>query len=123
MNDRYVMANIKMPIKVNADGSTEPLPEYISFELEKCDKPSENVKSKNVQSEFIENINRLFNIHQNDEQSNPVIEPAKEESPIVLTVTKEEINNRPKKSSVHNTTFKNIHNPRSRHTMKNYSNS
>ena len=122
MNDRYVMANIKMPIKVNADGTTEPLAEYMSFQLEECEKPPENLKPRNVQSDFIENINRLFNIHQ-DEKNSSIIEPHKKESPIVLTVTKEEINKRPKKSAAHNTSFKNIHNARSRHTVKNYSNS
>lgn len=125
MNDRYVMANIKMPIKVNADGTTDPLAEYMSFELEECDKPDANLKPRNVQSEFIENINRLFNIHQN-EQNSSVIEPLKnieKEPPIALTITKDEINRHPKKSAAHNTSFKNIHNARSRHTIKNYSNS
>lgn len=122
MNDRYVMANIKLPIKINTDGSTEPLAEYISFELEECDKPPANLKPRNVQSEFIDNINRLFNIHHN-EQSNPAIESPKKESPIVLTITKQEMNRHPKKSALHNTSFKNIHNARSRHTVKNYSNS
>jgi hypothetical protein len=72
MNERYVMANIKMPIKINADRTTEPLAEYISFELEQCDKPSANLKSRNVQSEFIQSINRLFN---QPDETESTIEP------------------------------------------------
>lgn len=113
MNDRYVMANIKMPIRINSDGTTEPLAEYISFELEECDKPAENLKTRNVQAEFIENINRLFNTDRTIEKV----------PPLTLTITKQEMNRPPRKSAVHNTSFKNIHNARSRHTIKNYSNS
>ena len=139
MNERYVMANIKMPIKINADRTTEPLAEYISFELEQCDKPSANLKSRNVQSEFIQSINRLFNqpdetestidppqnIEMNETES--TIEPPQnmeKELSFALTITKEEIKRPPKKSAGHNTTFKNLHhNARTRHTVKNYSNS
>jgi len=169
MNERYVMANIKMPIKINADRTTEPLAEYISFELEQCDKPSANLKSRNVQSEFIQSINRLFNqpdetestidppqnIEMNETESTieppqnmemnetestidtpqniemneteSTIEPPQnmeKELSFALTITKEEIKRPPKKSAGHNTTFKNLHhNARTRHTVKNYSNS
>jgi len=124
MNERYVMANIKMPIKINRDGTTEPLAEYISFELEQCNKPSANLKSRNVQSEFIQSINRLFNQPNETESTIDTPQNIEKELSFALTITKEEIKRPPKKSAGHNTTFKNLHhNARTRHTVKNYSNS
>lgn len=45
MEDTYIIANIKLPLKINQDGSLEPMQEFISIEF---------IKSNN--SEFINNI-------------------------------------------------------------------
>lgn len=47
--NQIVMANIKLPIYVNNDGSLEPMTEYITIQIEECkelpEKNNENNKS------------------------------------------------------------------------------
>jgi len=125
MNERYVMANIKLPIRINDDGSTSPLTDYITFELEKCDKLSENITRSNIQEEFIENITRIFNENLGQDPNAVVQQPVEGEHEQVtkqLFVSQQELDKRAKKTSVHNTSFKNKHGQTTRRTVRNYPN-
>jgi hypothetical protein len=115
MNERYVMANIKLPIRIHSNGSTEPLTDYISFLLEPCDKLPDNISPSNVQTEFIENLKRLL----------PPSEPVDKvvDRPNALIITPQELHARPAKSSSHNTSFKNKRASYMRYTVKNRSSS
>ena len=60
MTERYVMANIKMPIRINADGSTDPFAEYMTFDLEECNKIDDTIPRTDIQSSFKESLSKLF---------------------------------------------------------------
>jgi|Laugresu1bdmlbdd_1035124.scaffolds.fasta_scaffold02388_5 hypothetical protein len=119
MNEQYVMANIQLPIRIHPDGSTEPLAEYMTFLLEKCDKLPDNIVPNNAKTEFAEKIRGFLNSYEQPRPTTQVSAPI----PYTLTVTYQELSERPKKSSIHNTSFKNKRNPYTRYTAKNYSNS
>lgn len=116
MSKQYVIANIKIPIEILENGSTNPFMERCSIELEKCQiLPPEN---KNNNSLFIEKLTEFINKNTNhnkseNTQTNNIISN--------LFVDKNEIKSRSKPRSLI-TTFKNYPTKKiNRFTMKNKS--
>jgi hypothetical protein len=132
---QYVMANIKIPIQINATGKTAPLMEYISIAIEKCDtlpqKSIENIKDISI----IDLINSALldtTSYQNTPTATPVVaEPfcedeinteekeVPEQKP--LSVSKLELETKKLGRVRQNTTFKHKHRAFSRYSVKNHS--
>jgi len=115
MTEQYVMANIRMPIRINADGTTYPFAEYITFELEECEKVDETMPHADIHSSFKESLSKIFMNKTNDVENTEEPEP-----PIKLYISQEELDTRPIKKSIKNTTFKNRSNNFTRRTARNY---
>ena len=131
------MANIKIPIQINATGKTTPLMEYISIAIEKCDtlpqKSIENIKDISI----IDIINSALldtTSYQNTADATPIIAEQsyeddvedkideKEETVIQpLSVSKFELESKKKGRVRQNTTFKHKHRAFSRYSVKNHS--
>lgn len=137
-SNQYVMANIKIPIQINAIGKTAPLMEYISIAIEKCDtlpqKSIENIKDISI----IDLINSALldttsyqntptvtpvvaepvseDEYKTDEKEDQVVEPKKP-----LSVSKLEIESKKQGHVRQNTTFKQKHRAFSRYSVKNHS--
>lgn len=132
---QYVMANIKIPIQINATGKTAPLMEYISIAIEKCDtlpqKSIENIKDISI----IDLINSALldaTSCQNAPTVTPVVaEPSCEneidteekEDPAQkpLSVSKLELETKKLGRVRQNTTFKQKPRAFSRYSIKNHS--
>jgi hypothetical protein len=129
---QYVMANIKIPIRINSTGETSPLMEYIAIAIEKCDSlPAKSVDNLKELS-MVDLINSaLFDVefHKEDVMASPEPEsvekdegatPASSPEFPPLFVSKEEVETKSHAKSRQNTTFKQKHRKISRYSMKNY---
>ena len=132
-SNQYVMANIKIPIQINAAGKTTPIMEYISIAIEKCDtlpqKSIENIKDISI----IDLINSAL-LDTTSYQKTPVVaEPASEdeyktdekEDPVAefqkpLSVSKLELETKRQVRIRQNTTFKHKQRAFSRYSVKNH---
>ena len=56
----YFIANIKIPLEIKADDSFDPMIDYISVEIEKCEKLPEKVDISIVQTNFFQQIKSLL---------------------------------------------------------------
>lgn len=116
MSKQYIIANIKIPIEILENGSTNPFMERCAIELEKCETlPPEN---KNNNSLFIEKLTEFINKNTNHNKSENI--PTND---IIsnLFVNKNEIKSRSKTRSLV-TTFKNYPTKKiNRFTLKNKS--
>ena len=99
MSYQYVMANIQIPIKIHANGSTEPLPEYIKINISECDGLPEKVESPSIESDFMEQIRNIVSPNKKEESVSDIVN--------MLTISKEEVKNKKQKQHSHNITFKN----------------
>jgi len=54
------MANIKLPLSIKPDGYIEPLIEYISISIDKCDSLPERVDPTISQTDFFKQIQSLL---------------------------------------------------------------
>lgn len=115
MTEQYVMANIRMPIRINADGTTCPFAEYITFELEECEKIDETMPHTDIHSSFKESLSKIFMNKTNDVEKTEESEP-----PMRLHISQEELDTRPIKKTIKNTTFKNRSSKIARRTARNY---
>jgi hypothetical protein len=122
MTDRYVIANVSLPLCIHPDGTISHLTEYMSVTLEPRDKLPDNLPPSNAGSEFAKLMQQLF------ADSTPADVPAiaglanpsvTERPTNKLTVTQQELNARSGKQSVHNTSFKAKRPIYNRHTAKN----
>ena len=134
------MANIKIPIQINAAGKTTPIMEYISIAIEKCDtlpqKSIENIKDISI----IDLINSALldtTSYQKTADATPVIaeqsyeddvedKTDEKEDPVAelqkpLSVSKFELESKKKGRVRQNTTFKQKHRAFSRYSVKNHS--
>ena len=129
------MANIKIPIQINATGKTAPLMEYISIAIEKCDtlpqKSIENIKDISI----IDLINSALldtTSYQNaPHMSIEATEPASEDEDKIdekedpeqkpLSVSKLELETKKLGRVRQNTTFKQKPRAFSRYSIKNHS--
>ena len=118
MTDRYVIANVSLPLCIHQDGSISHLTEYMSVTLEPRDKLPENLPPSNAGSEFAKLMQQLF--ADNTPISPPTNLPIREDPTNTLTVTHQELNTRSVKPPVHNTSFKAKRPAYNRHTAKNY---
>jgi len=112
-NKTYAVANIKIPIEVNEDGSFEALPEYMSIlfdNIEKLPNPSEN----DYNNQYIKN--QILALLEKEESTNKTSENCK----TITHLTFEELKNRNKRSHKKDITFKNNKSSISRYTRKNY---
>lgn len=113
MTDRYVIANVCLPLCIHPDGSISHLTEYMSVTLEPRDKLPDNLPPSNAGSEFAKLMQQLFT----DSKPGP---PTADPPTYALTVTHQELNARSGKQPVHNTSFKAKRPTYNRHTAKNY---
>lgn len=135
-SNQYVMANIKIPIQINAAGKTTPIMEYISIAIEKCDtlpqKSIENIKDISI----IDLINSALldtTSYQKTADASEETEPSCEhvddvnvkEDPAPqhnkpLSVSKFELETKRQVRVRQNTTFKQKHRAFSRYSVKNH---
>ena len=124
MTDRYVIANVSLPLRIHPDGTITHLTEYMSVTLEPRDKLPDNLPLSNVDAEFAKLMQQLFT---DTKPANPqpmsTPDPKLEEPVHTLTVTYQELNARSAKAPVHNTSFKSKRQTYNRHTVKNRPNS
>ena len=115
----YFIANIKIPLEIKEDDSFDPMIDYISVEIEKCEKLPEKVDISIVQTNFFQQIKSLLLTQ------TPVIENEIKDKNInnqVVLVT-EELNkiNTKDKRKIKNITFKNYsEKTKYRNTIKNH---
>ena len=117
MTDRYVIANVSLPLCIHPDGSISHLTEYMSVTLEPRDKLPDNLPPSNAGSEFAKLMQQLF---ADSKPTNPQPMPTPDPQPNTLTVTPQELNARSAKPHIHNTSFKAKRPVYNRHTAKNY---
>lgn len=130
MNDRYVIANVRLPLRVHLDGSTKPLPEYMTLTIEKCDQLPTDPPANNASAEFASQLQAILNLYNTNTPLSATLPPpspddhtVQEEVPFKMTVTQNELHNRPVKSTLHNTSFKSQRHNYHRHTAKRSPNS
>ena len=59
MKKKYAYANIKIPVELKANGTIEPMKEYVQIEFSICNElPEKNINNLNVMN----NLDSLFNI-------------------------------------------------------------
>ena len=122
MTDRYVIANVSLPLCIHPDGTITHLTEYMSVTLEPRDKLPDNLPPSNAGSEFAKLMQQLFadskpaDVHAIADLANPTV---KSEPTNALTVTNQELNARAVKPPVRNTSFKAKRPAYNRHTAKN----
>ena len=114
MNDRYVTANIRLPLRVNLDGSTDPLPEYMTILIEQCEQLPTDPPTNNASDEFACQLQAILNLYKTSSPPSPAPPPLK------MTIKQNELNNRPVKPALHNTSFKSKRPSFNRHTVKNH---
>jgi hypothetical protein len=122
MTDRYVIANVSLPLCIHPDGTISHLTEYMSVTLEPRDKLPDNLPPSNAGSEFAKLMQQLFtdakpaDVPAIADPANPsVTEPPTN----TLTVTHQELNAHSGKHTIHNTSFKAKRHAYNRHTAKN----
>jgi hypothetical protein len=118
MTDRYVIANVSLPLCIHADGTISHLTEYMSVTLEPRDKLPDNLPPSNAGSEFAKLMQQLF-ADARPTAPQPIVAAIKETPTHALTVTNQELNARSVKPPVHNTSFKAKRPAFNRHTAKN----
>lgn len=116
MTDRYVIANVSLPLCIHPDGSISHLTEYMSVTLEPHDKLPDNLPPSNAGSEFAKLMQQLFT---DSKPANTQQMPTPYQRPNALTVTHQELNAHSGKQAVHNTSFKAKRPTYNRHTAKN----
>ena len=122
MTDRYVIANVSLPLCIRPDGTITHLTEYMSVTLVPRDKLPDNLQPSNAGSEFAKLMQQLFtdatttDVHAIADLANPTV---KSEHTNALTVTNQELNARSVKPPIHNTSFKAKRPVFNRHTAKN----
>jgi hypothetical protein len=117
MTDRYVIANVSLPLRIHPDGSISHLTEYMSVTLEPQDKLPDDLPPSNASDEFAKLMQQLF---AHDKPTDPPKMPTPDRPTNTLTVTSQELNARSAKPHVHNTSFKAKRPAYNRHTVKNY---
>jgi hypothetical protein len=118
MTDRYVIANVSLPLCIRPDGTISHLTEYMSVTLEPRDKLPDNLPPSNAGSEFAKLMQQLF-ADTKPANPQPIDTTIKEPPTNVLTVTHQELDAHSVKHAVHNTSFKAKRPTYNRHTAKN----
>jgi|TARA_B110000967_G_C18787363_1_gene511497 hypothetical protein len=107
----YVMATIQIPIKVYENNTTEPMPEYMKLTISECSELPCKLTSSNSHNELMDQIKSIVSFNNNT---------LCEEPTEILTVSKEELEDKVKKARPKNITFRNKSSYRTR-TSKQYS--
>jgi hypothetical protein len=119
MTDRYVIANVSLPLCIHPNGTITHLTEYMSVTLEPRDKLPDNLPPSNAGAEFEKLMQQLFT-DSKPTNPQPIAAAVKEEDPAnAITVTHQELNTRSAKTPIHNTSFKAKRPTYNRHTAKN----
>jgi hypothetical protein len=119
MTDRYVIANVSLPLCIHHDGTITHLTEYMSVTLEPRDKLPDNLPPSNAGSEFAKLMQQLFADSTPADVPAPTNSSVKENPANTLTVTYQELNSNSVKPPIHNTSFKSKRPTYNRHTAKN----
>ena len=111
-NKNYILANIKIPMEINEDGSFETLPDYLTILFENL-KELPSLSDNDYNNEYIkQQIKSLLN------NNNSITPPLTE---IIPTISQNELNNRKNRHHKKNITFKKKPSSINRFTAKNYS--
>ena len=119
MTDRYVIANVSLPLCIHPDGTISHLTEYMSVTLDPRDKLPDNLPPSNAGSEFAKLMQQLFADSKSADVPKPTNPSVKEPPTNTLTVTHQELNAHSGKTPIHNTSFKAKRPTYNRHTAKN----
>jgi hypothetical protein len=121
MENKYVFANIKIPIEVKENNEIEPLREHIQITFERCIElpPKQEINSKG--DYFMETLRTILN-QEKSETTEEAKKEEKEEKKLEeiipeIMVLKSEIKNDVKR--IHNTSFKTKPKPMNRFSVKN----
>ena len=100
---KIIMANIKIPLHVQPDGSITPMMDYIAIDIEPLEKLPEKVDTPTVQANFFDGIRALIMPSKSDLSQASDPPPTNESS---LTVLPNEIHYH-SETRPNNITFKN----------------
>ena len=124
--NKYIFANVKIPIEIKNNNTYEPLTEYINIEYTKCNElPKKNTQNNNFS--FINNLKQIFeNENKIDSESQTdnndlsmIINDEKKEDEIQkIIIQKDEIKNNNKNKN--NISFKTKIRKNNKYTLKNY---
>uniref|UniRef100_A0A6C0JLH9 Uncharacterized protein n=1 Tax=viral metagenome TaxID=1070528 RepID=A0A6C0JLH9_9ZZZZ len=128
MEKKYVIANIKIPMEVNEEGSYNPLPDYITMSFEKIlespQKPEVSYNNDYIRDQILS----LFNSHnqeiikdaesETEESDSSESDPSKEE--IHPIISYDELRNKQHKTHNKNISFKNKKSSTTKYSVKNY---
>ena len=117
MENKYVFANIKIPIEVKENNEIEPLREYIQITFERCIElpPKQEINSKS--DYLMETLRTILNQGKSETTEEEEIPEKKEKIIPEIMVLKSEIKNDVKR--IHNTSFKTKPKPMNRYSVKN----
>jgi hypothetical protein len=121
MEKKYVIANIKIPMEVNENGSYNPLPDYITMSFEKIlespQKPDISYNNDYIRDQILS----LFESHNKE-----IIEDAETEESfsnkeeIHPIISYDELRNKQHKTHNKNISFKNKKSSTTKYSVKNY---
>jgi hypothetical protein len=121
MEKKYVIANIKIPMEVNEDGSYNPLPDYITMSFEKIlESPQKPDISYN--NDYIRD--QILSLFESDNKE--IIEDAETEEAdsskeeIHPIISYDELRNKQHKTHNKNISFKNKKSSTTKYSVKNY---
>jgi hypothetical protein len=123
-NNKYILANIKIPMKINSDGTYETLPNYLTIIFENINelpsKMENDYNNEHIKKQIISLLNRKGSddvlLEEKDKE-----EEKEEKKETKLVVSIDDINKRKHRPHKKNLTFKNNPTHITRYTAKNYS--
>jgi len=115
MEQKYVIANIRIPVTIKPDNTFIPLTDYISVEFTEADALPPKKENAQNQDMVMDSLNLFLN------SKKPLLEPEpKKENPFYLTLLKDEIKEKTQKPKM-NTSFKQRKVFKNRHTKRSLS--
>ena len=83
MKKKYAYANIKIPVELKANGTIEPLKEYVQIEFSICNElPEKNVNNLNVMNSLHSLFHNIPNFENRPSNKIPVVSSNDNERPI-----------------------------------------
>lgn len=120
-NHKYIIANIKIPMKINNDGTYETLPNYLTINFENINELPSQMENDYNNEHIKKQILSLLNSKVSDDVLLEEDKEGEKEKEINLVVSIDDINKRKHRHHTKNITFKNNPTHITRYTAKNYS--
>ena len=118
MKNKYVIANIKIPMELKEDNTIYSYSEYINMDFEKIDDLPEISKIK-FNDNYIKNI--INNFYSQESELEPQPESESKQEPKTIIITEEELKKGKNKNNRNRiTSFKLRENNSYRHTARTY---